>query len=234
MWIFILIIFSAVFFQTAALLSLLRRRIRLPLLLASAFLAFALYPQAAKINIKIFNEIVNNMDTLSWLCTIALTQSLLTLVFLTGFQKRRADERKIPLYMYFAFLPPVLLPVGLAGGMIFLFNVGTGWELRTLAIFFIAVVFCAMEGLAGFLVRIYPQQDSRESIVAGIYLLMIAAAMFLPTIVSGGGVNTVNTGADYRAVFLIAPCMLFIVLTAMGLSSLYHNLKLNKKWKNVQ
>ncbi len=231
MWGFVFIIFLAVFFQTGAWLSIFRRRVRLPLVIAAAIAAYIPYSAAANVNIKLFTVVMNDMQTLVAGCTIAMGQSLIALLLMTGLQKRRSEEVKIPLYMYLAWVPPVLFPVVVASGMIFLFNTATGWNFGMLGLAYVAAVFGILGVLAEIFAWRYPLRESREGIVASVYLLTIVAAMFLPQIVSGE-INADYATADYHAALFIIPCMIIIVFAAIAADLYRHSRKLNKYWSS--
>ncbi|MDD5727942.1 MAG: hypothetical protein PHV59_05175, partial [Victivallales bacterium] len=66
-----------VYVQTAVLLSVFSRRLRLILIAGAALGVLALYQRAALMNFAILQNAMNNMHTLVWVCTLAMSQSLI-------------------------------------------------------------------------------------------------------------------------------------------------------------
>ncbi|MFA6714260.1 MAG: hypothetical protein WCS27_02735 [Victivallaceae bacterium] len=227
---FIGAIFFMVYVQTAVLFSVFYRRLRLILIAGTALGVLAFYQRVALMNFAVVQNAMNDMQTLVWVCTLAMSQSLIALLFLTARRKRQEEGRGVPFYMYLALAPPLLFPVGVLGGMVFLFNSALGWSFRNMALSYVFAVFALLELLAELFVVSCPAKKGREETVAGIYLLTVVATMFLPPILSGGA-NTDFIGHDYSAVYLTIPCALIIIAISMLLSIGLRQYKLNKNWR---
>ncbi len=191
MWIFILAILLGAYAQTIVKLAILQRKYRWGAVLVFTLPVIFAYSRAAAINLKSFDALMSNFNTLATLCIAVIIQEAVVLMFGAILLRRYYMERKIRFWEYLVLLPLGLYPAGCFFGLVWLFNnlsgISFGWTALTAGVAMTVIT----GGLAEMLKLIGRHREELVQWAAMLSLAEIAVAMFLPVVLSG---NTAPSG----------------------------------------
>ena len=220
MWFFILLILFGAWLQTIIKLAVSTRALRWAGLLIFIIPMIFMYPQAARINLRDFNFLMNNINVLSSICVLLIVQEATALILGATLLRRYYLEKKIPFWYYSCLLPSGLFPALCFVGMVYLFNTCSGMNFQGIAFWFGLGIF-AVSGILAELLGLLMKDKERLTLWAVLLsLTQIFTAMFLPVVLSGKspGGNYINFDINAVAgmVFLLILTAIFTLLAYFG------------------
>ncbi len=192
MWIFILAILLGAYAQTIVKLAILQRKYRWGAVLLFTLPVIIAYPQAAAINLKNFDALMSDFNTLSTLCIAVIIQEAIVLMFGAILLRRYYMERKIRFWEYVVLLPSLLYPAGCFFGLVWLFNNLSGISFGSTAVVAGIAMAIATGSLAEILKFIGRHREELVQWAAMLSLAEVAVAMFLPVVLSGNSAPAGN------------------------------------------
>lgn len=219
MWLFILLILAGAWLQTVIKLSIQNRSFRWIILTIFCLPVLFLYPQAATINLKDFNILMNSQETLNTICILVIIQESLTLIFGAIVLRRYYLSRKLHFWYYAVLLPSGLFPAACFIGMVYLFNISNGADFLEIALRFIPTMLVFTGGMAEILVLFRREQLIKIATLTS--MIQIFTAMFLPVIFNGKISNcnfiNLNLNTVWSLLLLVITTALFALISHLGM-----------------
>ncbi len=221
MWLFILLILFGAYLQTIIKLSVLNRVFRWGSVLLFTLPVLFMYSQAAQINLKDFNFLMSDLNTLSTICVLVIIQEALVLVFGAMLLRRYLLEKQLHFWYYTVLLPSCLFPVICFAGIVYLFNTYSGMSFQGVAFWFIFGMFIVTGGLAELLSWLMKDKEQLIQWTALSSLVQIFIAMFLPVVFGGkapgGDLVKLNVSMVAGVAFILLTTAIFTVLAHLGM-----------------
>jgi hypothetical protein len=221
MWLFVLLILFGAYLQTIIKLSIVNRAFRWVSVLLFTLPVLFMYSQAARINLKDFNFLMSNLNTLSTICVLVIVQEALVLIFGSILLRRYYLGKKLHFWYYAVLLPSGLFPVICFVGIVYLFNTCSGMSFQGIAFWFLFVIFIVTGGIAELLCRLTKDKEQLMQWLALTSLTQIFIAMFLPVIFGGkspgGDLVKFDINMLTGVAFILVTTAIFTVLAHLGM-----------------
>ena len=185
MWLFILLILFGAYLQTIIKLSIFNKIFRWGSVLLLTLPVLFMYSKAAQTNLKDFNFLMSNLNTLNTICVLVIVQEALVLIFGSILLRRYYLGKKLHFWYYAVLLPSSLFPISSFMGIVYLFNTYSGMSFQAIAIWFILGISIITGGLAELISWLNKDQEQLIQWAALTSLVQIFIAMFLPVILGG-------------------------------------------------
>lgn len=236
MWLFVLVILFGAYLQTIIKLSILNRAFRWGSVLLFTLPIFFWYPQAARINLKDFNFLMGNLNTLSTICVLVIVQEALVLIFGAILLRRYLLGRKLHFWYYAVLLPSSLFPVICFLGIVYHFNISSGMSFQEIALWFTFGMFIVSGGLAELVSWMVKDKEQLIQWAALSSLAQIFIAMFLPVVfggkTSGNELVKFNVSMAAGISSILVTILVFALLSYLGVWQKLSTIK-NKLSKRI-
>ena len=180
-----------------------------------------MYSQAARINLKYFNFLMSNLNTLSTICVLVIVQEALVLIFGSILLRRYYLGKKLHFWYYAVLLPSSLFPISCFVGIVYLFNTYNGMSFQEISIWFVLGVSIITGGLAELISWLNKNQEQLIQWAALTSLVQIFIAMFLPVVLGGKAPSGYLVKFDINMLagvaFILLMTALFTVLAYLGI-----------------
>lgn len=158
------------------------------ILIFSFFLAifsFSIYPYSIRVNINMIYFLLNDYNTLSFLCVIQIIESMIFMIFCVLLIKEHYHEKIISVAKIIPLFPSLIFLTGVFLLKTYLFNTITDIDF-----FYIAIIFSILFPLFIFLIsilikKIISNWELRMELKIILSFFQIVLAMFLPLLLMG-------------------------------------------------
>lgn len=165
--------------------SLLRRRWRTPLIWLCALAIFLCRDMAAALNIGALYKALADRKMVETIGVAMVMQSTLALLLGFALCQRRSLQLKIPFFLYFPLLPPLLFPAGAFAGLVWLFNrAGPAMGFAWAAAFYCAGLGVFMTIISELASALLSNDAQKAETLSLLHVAQVFGGMFFPALLS--------------------------------------------------